>query len=71
MNGIILVTKDYRVRLEYAGEGVVLEVSTAYDVEPPDQQIKPHYFENHSKAKAWMIENSYALLRVGYEIVEG
>lgn len=68
MNVIILITEYYRVRMEYIGEGIVLYVSTASDVDPPQQTIKPHYFTGEAEAKKWMIEAAYGMLRVGYEI---
>lgn len=70
MNVIVLATEWHNVRLESLGDGVVLQVSTATDVRPYQQQLKPHYFDTLATAKAWMIEQAYGMLKVGYNIVD-
>lgn len=65
---VIVLTKDpyYRVSLEYIGDGVVLEITTANDVEPPAHNLKPHYFQDQIEAKTWMIKQAYACVQVGF-----
>lgn len=50
------------VNLHYAGDAVVLEATAS--------GIKSHYFKTRPESIQFIIEQSYALLRLGYEIYD-
>lgn len=66
---LTLATEHFRVTLEYIGESIALYTSTAFDIRPPQHNVKPHYFGSPAEAKAWIVRTANNLLNVGYEVV--